>query len=48
MLDRLEGKLQYSREDEELQERFNILFISVNTAKARIGRDFLRKWEHLL
>jgi putative glycosyltransferase (TIGR04372 family) len=49
MLDRLEGKLQYSNKDEELQERFARLYSSHSRkANARIGRDFLRKWEHLL
>jgi putative glycosyltransferase (TIGR04372 family) len=49
MLDRLEGKLSYSREDEELQERFDSLYTSnASKANARIGQDFLRKWAHLL
>ncbi len=49
MMDRLEGKLQYSNEDEELQERFDGLYINnACKAHARTGRDFLRKWEHLL
>ncbi len=49
MLDRLQGEPKYSKEDEELQKRFNQLYISnINTANFGIGRDFLRKWEHLL
>ena len=49
MMDRLDGKLQYSKEDEELQERFDRLYVNnACKANARIGRDFLRKWAHLL
>jgi len=49
MLDRLEGRLRYSKEDEELQERFDRLYInSACKANARIGRAFLQKWAHLL
>ena len=49
MMGRLEGKLKYSSQDEQLQERFDLLYTdNVNTANARIGRDFLRKWAHLL
>jgi hypothetical protein len=49
MLDRLEGKLKYSDKDTELQERFASLSSRhASKANARIGRDFLRKWEHLL
>jgi putative glycosyltransferase (TIGR04372 family) len=49
MLDRIEGKLRYSKEDEELQERFDRLYINnACKANARVGRNFLRKWEHLL
>ncbi len=49
MLDRLEGKLRYSVEDGELQERFNRLYVdNIHNANARIGRDFLRNWSHLL
>jgi putative glycosyltransferase (TIGR04372 family) len=49
MLERLEGKLQYSKKDDELQERFDSLYTSnASKANARIGRDFLRKWAHLL
>jgi len=49
MLDRLADKLQYNREDEKLQKRFDKLHIDFDCkAKARVGRDFLRKWAHLL
>jgi putative glycosyltransferase (TIGR04372 family) len=49
MLDRLEGKPNYSEEDEHLQERFDRICISNSyKANARVGRDFLRKWAHLL
>jgi putative glycosyltransferase (TIGR04372 family) len=49
MLGRLEGKLQYSKEDDGLQERFDRMYINnACKANARIGRDFLRKWAHLL
>jgi putative glycosyltransferase (TIGR04372 family) len=49
MLDRLEGKPLYSKEDDELQARFDRLYTSNPfKANARIGRDFLRKWGHLL
>ena len=49
MMDKLDGKIVYSKGDEELQERFNKLYINNHRmANARIGRDFLRKWEHLL
>jgi putative glycosyltransferase (TIGR04372 family) len=49
MLDRLEGKLHYSQEDEELQKSFNKMW-NANSHKAngRIGREFLNKWKHLL
>jgi putative glycosyltransferase (TIGR04372 family) len=49
MLDRLDGKLKYSKEDEQLQERFNRTSVSnTQNTNARIGRDFLRKWAHLV
>ena len=50
MMDRLDGKPQYSKKDDELQERFDKLYINnaCNKSNARIGRDFLRKWSHLL
>ena len=49
MLDRLDGKLKYSEEDKQLEERFDKMWAS-NAYKAtgRVGRDFLRKWAHLL
>ena len=51
MLDWLEGKLKYSEEDDQLQERFNRLAATrwpVRVSGARVGRAFLRKWAHLL
>ncbi len=49
MLDRLEGNLQYSAEDEDLQKQFTRLYGGrSNKAFSRIGRAFLRKWAHLL
>lgn len=49
MMDRLDGKLEYSQQDKELQERFDEVWISnAYKANARIGRAFLRKWAHLL
>lgn len=51
MLDRLEGKLKYSEEDERLQARFKSLMNPTHYsygAISRVGRDFLRKYEYLL
>jgi putative glycosyltransferase (TIGR04372 family) len=49
MMDRLDGKTQYTKEDEELQERFSQASISSSkNAKTRAGREFLRKWANLL
>lgn len=52
MLERLEGTLTYSDEDEQLQARFKRLkpnFTSqLGVSAGRVGRDFLRKWAHLL
>ena len=49
MLDRLDGKLHYSKEDEELQERFARLSSRrASKANTRIGRAFLHKHAHLL
>ncbi len=49
MLDRLDGKLKYTTEDDCLQEQFNrVCITNGNGANSRIGRDFLRKWSHLL
>ena len=49
MMDRLDGKLFYDDNDIQLQERFDRMWIQ-NSYKAtgRIGRDFLKKWHHLL
>ena len=56
MLDRLDGTLVYSAEDERLQERFKTLTALKGTlhsldnfpVNCRIGRDFLRKHVSLL
>ncbi|MDO8568367.1 MAG: TIGR04372 family glycosyltransferase [Dehalococcoidales bacterium] len=49
MLDRLEGNLKYTEEDEQLQGWFDRMWTShAYKATGRIGRDFLRKWAHLL
>lgn len=49
MLDRLEGKAMYSREDEELQKRFDQMWTShAHHANGQIGREYLRKWTHLV
>jgi putative glycosyltransferase (TIGR04372 family) len=51
MLDRLEGKLEYSEEDERLQAHFKSLMKPGHYsygAISRVGRDFLRKYERLL
>ncbi len=51
MLDRLDGKLKYSEEDERLQERFKSLMNPTHFSYgsvSRVGRDFLRKYEYLL
>lgn len=49
MLDRLDGTLEYTAEDERMQKRFNKLlpYESYGIA-SRIGRDFLRNYELLL
>jgi len=49
MIDRLEGNLIYSDRDNELQKHFDIVWPG-NPYKinARIGREFLIKWEQLL
>lgn len=50
MLGRLEGATVYSQEDERLQQRFRALFRPGHFSYAsagRVGRDFLRKYEHL-
>lgn len=50
MLERLEGRASYSPDDERRQARFRALFrpghFSHGSA-GRVGRDFLRKYEHL-
>jgi len=51
MLDRLEGKLEYTSEDECRQERFKALMNETHFSfgsMSRIGKDFLRKYEYLL
>jgi hypothetical protein len=51
MLDKTEGKIRYSAEDELLQARFKSLMQPDHYsygAMSRIGRDFLRKYSELL
>lgn len=51
MIERLEGRLAYSDEDERLQNQFRSLLRPGHYSfgsKARIGRDFLRKYRWLL
>ncbi len=51
MLDRLDGKIQYSDEDERMQEDFKSLMNPSHFsygAISRVGRDFLRKYQYLL
>ncbi len=49
MMDRLDGKVSYSKEDEHLQAKFDNLFIGdARRLVCRTGRDFLRKWAYLL
>jgi putative glycosyltransferase (TIGR04372 family) len=51
MLERTRGTAHYSAMDEKLQERFRSFFRPGHYgfgSKARIGRDFLRKFVHLL
>ncbi|MFA5181834.1 MAG: TIGR04372 family glycosyltransferase [Syntrophales bacterium] len=51
MLDRLNGKIQYSDEDERMQEDFKSLMNPSHFsygAVSRVGRDFLRKYKYLL
>ncbi len=51
MLDRLEGKLIYSPEEERLQARFKSFMNPAHFsygAVSRVGRSFLRKYEYLL
>jgi hypothetical protein len=51
MLDQLEGNITYLPEDEVLQQRFRQLMRPGHYsfgATSRIGRQFLRKYSHLL
>jgi putative glycosyltransferase (TIGR04372 family) len=51
MLERAEGRAHYTRKDEELQARFKSLMRPGHYSYGgvtRVGRDFLRKYEHLL
>ncbi len=51
MLDRIDGKLSYTDEDNMLQERFKSLMGPTHysyRSVARIGRDFLREYSFLL
>jgi len=51
ILDKIEGKLKYSEDDERLQARFKSLMNPSNYsygAISRVGRCFLRKYEYLL
>jgi putative glycosyltransferase (TIGR04372 family) len=49
ILERLDGTLRYSDEDEQLQARFNTMWASnAFLANGRIGRAFLRKYAHLI
>jgi putative glycosyltransferase (TIGR04372 family) len=51
MMDRLDGKLEYSEEDERLQERFKSFMRPSHYsygAISRVGSKFLKKYEYLL
>jgi putative glycosyltransferase (TIGR04372 family) len=49
MLDRLDGTAAYTQEDEARQERFARLLANHESGlTARVARDFLRRYEHLL
>lgn len=51
MLDKVEGRLSYTMEDELLQERFKSLMNPTHFtygSMSRVGRDFLRKYAFLL
>lgn len=51
MLDRIEGRAEYTHEDEVLQERFKSLMRPGHFAYgsgSRVGRDFLRKYRQFL
>jgi hypothetical protein len=49
MLDRLEGKFQYTEEDEVLQQQFNSLPTPYGQSafNSRMGRSFLQKYYNL-
>ncbi|MEG3842547.1 hypothetical protein, partial [Microcoleus sp. herbarium14] len=49
MLDRLEGRVQYTEKDEVLQQQFNSLPTPYGSypANSRIGRSFLQKYGNL-
>ncbi len=50
-LDIIENKITYTDKDEQLQSRFKSLITQNHYSygsKSRIGKDFLRKYEHLL
>ncbi|WP_377477818.1 MAG: tetratricopeptide repeat protein [Microcoleus anatoxicus] len=50
MLERLDGKIKYTEEDKNLQEKFNLVSESygIYGAGSRMGQKFLRKYTHLL
>ena len=49
LLDRLDGKLSYSAEEQALQQTFNaVVETNFCYGNARIGGDFLRRHKHLL
>jgi putative glycosyltransferase (TIGR04372 family) len=50
MLNRLEGEKIYTKEDEDLQEKFNTLHAKYSkwSGLGRIGNSFIKKYEHLL
>jgi putative glycosyltransferase (TIGR04372 family) len=51
MLERAQGRAQYTHEDEQLQQRFSVLMRPGHYSYGgvnRVGREFLRKYEHLL
>ena len=52
MLDKIEGKMRYTDEDERLQKSFKLLITPDHSesygAISRVGRDFLRKHKDLL
>ena len=50
IMDRLDGSLRYSDQDDRLQERFKSLLEpeSEYVTSARVGREFMRKYEWLL